>query len=78
MLNIYFSSQEELDACTSAGGELIQREDDNEETISNRLNVYRENTEPVVEFYRQRGRLITVDAQGSIDEVYVRLSEQLG
>ena len=36
--------QEELDACTSAGGELIQREDDNEQTIRSRLDVYREQT----------------------------------
>lgn len=77
LLNVYFSSQEDLDACTSAGGELIQREDDNEETISNRLDVYRENTEPVVEFYRKRDRLITVDAEGAIDEVYERMLKAL-
>ncbi|MDJ0940190.1 MAG: adenylate kinase [Woeseiaceae bacterium] len=73
LLNVYFSPQAELDAVVEAGGELVQREDDNEETISNRLNVYREQTEPVVEFYRKRGRLTTVDAQGSIDEVNERL-----
>ena len=77
LLNVYFSSQEELDECTNAGGELIQREDDNEETISNRLDVYRENTEPVVEFYRKRNRLTTVDADGAIDEVYDRLKAAL-
>ncbi|MDH3482000.1 MAG: adenylate kinase, partial [Gammaproteobacteria bacterium] len=43
LLNVYFSSKEELDECLSAGGELIQREDDNEETIANRLEVYRKN-----------------------------------
>jgi adenylate kinase len=73
LLNIHFSSQEELDECTNAGGELIQREDDNEETISNRLEVYRENTEPLIEYYRERGKLLTVDAEGPIDEVYDRL-----
>ncbi len=73
LLNVYFSPQEELDACTTAGGELIQREDDNAETISNRLEVYREQTEPVVGFYRKRERLKTVDADGPIDEVYERL-----
>lgn len=77
LLNIYFSPQEELDACTNAGGELQQREDDNEEVISNRLHVYREQTEPLVEFYRQQGKLKTVDADGSIDEVYERCLEQL-
>ena len=76
LLNIYFSSQEELDECTDAGGELVQREDDNEETISNRLDVYRSRTEPVVEFYRKRNQLRTVDAGGTIDEVYGRLLEQ--
>ena len=73
LLNIHFSPQEELDACTEAGGELIQREDDNEQTIANRLDVYRENTEPLVDFYRKRGKLKTVDAEGDIDEVYERL-----
>ncbi len=73
LLNIYFSSQKELDECTNAGGELIQREDDNEETISSRLDVYRQQTEPVVEFYRRRGSLKTIDAEGAIDEVYGRL-----
>ena len=73
LLNIHFSSQEELDECTNAGGELIQREDDNEETISNRLEVYRENTEPLVEYYRERGKLLTVDAEGPVNEVYDRL-----
>ncbi len=77
LLNVYFSSQEELDACTSAGGELIQREDDNEETISNRLDVYRENTEPLIDFYRKRGKLVTINAEGTIDEVYERLLEAL-
>tara|TARA_R110000782_G_scaffold135480_1_gene227872 strand:+ start:247 stop:891 length:645 start_codon:yes stop_codon:yes gene_type:complete len=77
LLNIHFSSQDELDACTAAGGELIQREDDNEETISNRLNVYRENTEPLIDFYRKRGKLVTINAEGSIDEVYERLLEAL-
>ena len=72
LLNIYFSPQEELDACTQAGGELVQRDDDNKETITNRLEVYRENTEPLVEYYRKRGKLKTVDADGTIDEVYDR------
>jgi adenylate kinase len=77
LLNIHFSSQEELDECTDAGGELIQREDDNEETISNRLEVYRENTEPLVDFYRERRKLLTVDAEGPIDEVYERMTAAL-
>ena len=72
LLNIYFSTPEELDECTNAGGELEQREDDNEEVIGNRLQVYRDQTEPLVEFYRQQGKLKTVDADGTIDAVYER------
>ena len=73
LLNIYFSSKEELDACTDAGGELIQRDDDNVETIKSRLDVYRQQTEPLIEYYQTRGRLKTVDADGSMDDVYERL-----
>jgi adenylate kinase len=73
LLNIYFSSQQELDACTNAGGELIQRDDDNEETIKSRLDVYHQQTEPLIEYYRSRNRLKTVAADGTMDEVYERL-----
>lgn len=73
LLNVYFSSREELGECTGAGGDLVQRVDDNEETISNRLAVYRENTEPLIEFYRQREKLITINAEGSAAEVYESL-----
>lgn len=72
LLNIYFSPREELDACTEAGGELIQRKDDNEETIGNRLDVYRAQTEPLIEFYRGKDKLKVIDAAGSIDDVYGR------
>ena len=62
-----------FDAVVDAGGELLQRKDDNEETIGQRLTVYREQTEPVISFYRQRDKLQTVEAEGSVDEVYARL-----
>lgn len=73
LLNIYFSPQDELDACIEAGGELIQRDDDNEETIKNRLDVYRQQTEPLIDYYRSRGKLRIVDANGTVDDVYERL-----
>ncbi len=77
LLNVYFSSQEELDACTEAGGELVQREDDNEETIRHRLDVYHERTEPLIEFYQSRKKLITIDAGGPVEEVYEHLTAAL-
>jgi len=78
LLNIYFSPQSELDACTKAGGELIQRADDNEETIGNRLEVYRQQTEPLVEYYERAGLLRTVGGGGEIGDVYARLELALG
>jgi len=77
LLNVYFSSKEELDACTEAGGELVQREDDNEETIRHRLDVYHERTEPLIEFYQRRKKLITIDAGGPVEEVYEHLTAAL-
>ncbi|MCC5869307.1 MAG: adenylate kinase [Gammaproteobacteria bacterium] len=78
LLNIYFSPKSELDAVIAEGGELIQRADDNEATIGNRLEVYRAQTEPLIEFYRGRGLLRTVNAEGSIDDVYARLLSAVG
>lgn len=77
LLNVYFSPQEELDACVKAGGELLQRKDDNEKTIGNRLDVYRTQTEPLVAYYSKRGKLKTVDADGPIDKVYERFKQAL-
>src|SRR5690606_18976524 len=57
LLNIYFSPKEEIDECLKAGGELLKRDDDNEETIKNRLEVYRTQTAPLIEYYESRGLL---------------------
>ena len=70
VLNIYYSDQSEIDECLNAGGELIQRSDDNIESITNRINVYREQTEPLLEYYKSRGLLIIADGKGDIDQVY--------
>ena len=78
LLNIYFSPQSELDACLNAGGELLQREDDNEATISSRLNVYHDQTEPLIEFYCSRNLLKILDADGEIQDIYTRLLALLG
>jgi len=77
LLNVYFSSAEELEECTDAGGELVQRKDDNEEVIGSRLAVYRSQTEPVIAYYRSRGKLLTVDAEGTIEEIYERINAAL-
>ncbi len=78
LLNIYFSPPDEVDACTVAGGELIQRADDNEETIGHRLDVYRQQTEPLIGYYEGAGLLRKVDGQGDMEVVYGRLVAALG
>lgn len=78
LLNIHFSPQAELDACLDAGGELLQRADDNEQTIGNRLRVFREQTEPLVQHYQRAGQLRVVDGEGSSDAVYQRIVGALG
>ena len=57
--------------------ELVQRADDAEETVRRRLEVYREQTAPVVEYYRACGRLTDVGADGTPDEVHRRLAGAL-
>ena len=78
LLNIYFSPQAEIDACLEAGGELLQREDDNEETIRNRLQVYERETAPLIDYYAGRGLLKTVQAEGAVEDVFTRLLGTLG
>ena len=78
LLNIYFSPKEELTACIEAGGKLLQRKDDNEETIRNRLTVYERETSPLIEYYRDRKLLRVVPALGTADEVHSNLIGLLG
>ena len=64
--------------CARCGGELIQRADDNEETVGKRLAVYSEQTKPLIEYYEKAGKLITVDGDKSIDAVFAEICEKLG
>lgn len=61
--------------CDKCGGELIQRKDDNEETAKARFETYFHETAPLIDYYKQRGVLKTINAEGSIDEVWQRLLE---
>ena len=72
-LNVYFSSEDEINECIDSGGELIQREDDNVESITNRINVYKEQTEPLIDFYKHKNLLKVIDGEGKIADVYDRV-----
>ncbi len=56
--------------CDESGEKLIQREDDREEAIQHRLKVYEMQTRPLISYYEDQGKLLTVSAAGSIEEVY--------
>jgi len=68
--HVDFNPPSEEGRCGQCGGELYQRDDDNEETVRNRLDVYLEQTEPLIEYYRQGGRLVSIDGSKSPDEVF--------
>ncbi len=61
--------------CDKCGSELYQRDDDKEETVLNRLKVYRENTLPLIEYYEKKGKLQTIKGVGSIDEIFEKVKK---
>ncbi len=65
------------DTCDRCGGKLIVRKDDEPSTILERLNVYHEQTEPLVDFYRQRGKLVVVEGQEAVADTTRLLFEKL-
>ena len=67
-----------VDSCPSCGGEMYQRDDDKPETIQKRLDVYENQTAPLVEYYRGKELLKSVDGHRPVDEVYADVKELLG
>lgn len=63
--------------CDVCGGEVIQREDDKESVIRNRLQAYEASTKPLKDYYQGKGILKVVDGLGSADEVFVRIQKWL-
>lgn len=55
--------------CDVCGGELYQRDDDSEETVRKRLEVYHTQTEPIIDYYKAQGLVVTIDSMGPVDEV---------
>ena len=63
--------------CDKCGAGLYQRDDDKEETVKNRLEVYRKNTFPLIEYYEKRGKLVTIPGVGDISEIYSAVKKSL-
>ena len=60
-----------VDKCPTCGGDVYQREDDKAEVIARRLEVYAEQTAPIISFYRNEGLLISVSAAGNVEDITV-------
>ncbi len=75
--HIMYKKPEKDGICDQCQGPLIQRDDDKEETIKNRLAVYNEQTEPLIQYYGKDGALVEIQGTGSIDEIFGRISAVL-
>ena len=64
--------------CDKCGGDLIQRADDNPETIKNRLNVYHEQTEPIKSYYEKMGLLVTAQGEEKLEDTTSNVAKALG
>jgi adenylate kinase len=78
MCHVVFDPPREEGVCNRCGGELYQRDDDREETIRARLEVYRDQTEPLLDYYRSRSLLHQVDGVGETSDVLARVMSHVG
>lgn len=77
--HVVFSAPASADRCDGCGGGLYQRSDDEEGTVRRRLAVYARDTQPLIEYYRRRGLLESIDGLGPVAEVFaavVRVTER--
>lgn len=73
----YHVSSYSAATCEKCGGTLYQRDDDREETVKNRLEVYRNQTEVLIDYYEKKGALIKIDGDQAIDAVYGDILSEL-
>ena len=64
--------------CDKCGGKLIQRNDDNEETVKNRIAVYNDFTSPLIDYYEEQGKLVKIDGAKTPEEVFNEFNDKLG
>ena len=76
--HVMFNQPREEGVCDACGGELYQRDDDNEVTVRNRLATYRRQTEPLIEYYDRAGLVARIDGARTPDQVYEDVRAALG
>lgn len=77
MFNVHFSAPATEGVCDKCGGELYQRDDDKEETIRRRLEIYETQTAPLADYYAQKGILKSVQSKGGIEEIFTKVLSAL-
>ncbi|MFJ4919989.1 adenylate kinase [Streptomyces sp. NPDC088725] len=78
VFHVTYSPPEQDGVCDVCGGELYQRNDDSEDTVRTRLEVYHTQTEPIIDHYRGQGLVVTISALGKVTDVTDRAMEALG
>jgi adenylate kinase len=78
MYHMSFSPSKTDGRCDACGEPTVQRDDDREDTVRQRLQVYAEQTAPLIQFYEKLGLLRRVPGTGSVDEIFQRIAAALG
>jgi adenylate kinase len=75
--HVMFDPPENEGVCDKCGGELYQRDDDNVETVTSRLEVYESQTKPLIDYYTAQGKIRPIDGVGEIKEIFGRVTQVL-
>lgn len=76
--HVKFNPTKQDGKCDVCGGELYQREDDTAETVTKRIEVYLEQTEPLIDYYDKKGIIVNIDGSKDIDNVFSDIVDSLG
>lgn len=76
--HVIFSPPKISGVCDRCGGELYQRSDDQEDVITQRLDVYKKQTAPLIDYYQQKNLLKNINGLGSVDQIWLRIQQSVG
>lgn len=76
--HVMFDPPKKPGSCDKCAGELYQRDDDNEATVTSRLKVYEDSTKPLIQYYEKQGKLRPIDGVGNMEAILARIKAVLG
>lgn len=77
LYHVYYNPPHKENICDRCGGKLITRDDDNEETVKNRIEVYEKNTAPLIGFYKKQNKLYTINGTGKVEQIFKEIRSVL-